>query len=182
MRAAAGLSSGPVAKVSKNAERKKTTRATRKGDFGASAEEEEWERQLMEEIEAKKAAAAAAAGVDASAPAKELSREEKSVLAAQTARREEISAILRRVDRSAAAAAALCAADVEVGNGLLAGLSPPLVAVATSRCPSAEALGATAAAARGLAGVAVGAYELPDGSGTAVAAALRLSAGGGGYA
>lgn len=131
--AGAGKTDGSEA-TSGNAEKKKVGGKSRrgKGDFGASIEDEEWERQMRKELAQKKATSAQGKAMG-SRPT--LSAEDKALVARQDEERQRLSRILEgEFSRSLSSARSLCLSDIEVGNSSIPSLSEPVVAASVSRC------------------------------------------------
>lgn len=119
---------------SNNAAKKRTGGKSRKqkGDFGASFEDEEWEREMKKQMAAKKQAESG----NKSATAK-LSPNEQKLLEQQTKTRKELAQIIN-VDfiRCLTAVQALFKSDVEVGNSCLQLLAKQVIDPVVSVSPA----------------------------------------------
>lgn len=94
-------------------------------------EEEEWELQMKKELAEKKKSA----GADSSSWT--LSAEDQKILAQQTKKREDMSALLvGDFARSLDSIHYLCSSDIEVGNACLPALQESVLVVAVSPCPA----------------------------------------------
>ena len=128
-------SGGEKISESGNAEKKRPVKNRKgKGDFGAGLEDEEWERQVKKELAEKKKKEGTSAQTT-------LSVEEKTLLATQTQKRNELSQIIT-VDfhRSLSAVKSLSKSDIEIGNACLPLLSDCVIPSVISISPAFQNL------------------------------------------
>ena len=114
-----------------NSEKKKHGGKSRrgKGAFGASLEDEEWERQMRKEIAQKKASS------EAGSSRPSLSAKDKETVIRQDQDRQRITDVLDgKFSRALASIRSLCLSDIEVGNSSLPFVSGPVLECAASQC------------------------------------------------
>jgi hypothetical protein len=114
-----------------NSEKKKHGGKSRrgKGDFGASIEDEEWERQMRKELAQKKASS------EAGPSRPSLSAKDKETVVRQDQERQRITDVLDgKLSRALASIRSLCLSDIEIGNSSLPSVSKPVLGCAVSQC------------------------------------------------
>ena len=102
-------------------------------------EEEEWERQVKEEIAKKKAAEAS--GTKGGAATRSLSAEEKNELSLQTTERKRLCHLIDvNFYRCLHTIKVLCLSDIEIGNSILPTVGNCVTEAATSNCKALKSL------------------------------------------
>lgn len=116
-------------------EKKKAGR--KKGGGFNAFEDEEWEKQVKKDLAKKKAQES----TFVSSPGTTLSPQEKELLNQQTAKREEMSGVLRgSFPRSLATIRCLCESDIEVGNASLPVFGMIVIKAVVSTCAALSSL------------------------------------------
>ena len=111
-------------------------KAKKKG--GMAFEDEEWERQVKNDLAKKKKAQEK---VSSAKVEKVLTPQEQALLKTQTARREELEKILRGdFPRALATIRCLCESDIEVGNATLPVFGQSVISSAVSKCAALKSV------------------------------------------
>ena len=145
-----------------------------KGDFGASLEDEEWERQMRKELAHKKAASTSGKNT---ASGSSLSVKEKELVDRQDKERRRIAGIVDgKLCRALSAIQSLCLSDIEVGNSSLPSVSESVIKAAISKCAAIQGLPSLRAQClESLTSLATCVYEIGEEYAPAMAHALIIS-------
>jgi len=113
-----------------NVEKKRSGgKSRRKGNFGSSFEDEEWERQMKKELQAKKKQE------KSQSTNVFLTPEDKKLVEEQSKERQRIEGILNGLfSRTLSAVQCLCLSDIEVGNSCIPVLYQTVIVTAVSKC------------------------------------------------
>ena len=145
-----------------------------KGDFGASLEDEEWERQMKKELAQKKKAESTGSGSTSRA---NLSPEEKEMVARQDKVRRRMAFVLEgEFARALFAIRTLCLSDIEVGNSSLPTVSDAVIECTISPCIAFQGMASLGRQSYAtLTALATCVYEIDEEYAPAMARALTIS-------